>query len=182
MTQIGFYHLLNTPLEAALPRLLSKAVEQGMRALVMAASAERVKALDGALWVFDQGSFLPHGTAKEGRAEAQPIYLTSEEENPNGASLLVLTDGVEHDFVGAFERCLDLFDGKDEQAVAAARGRWKRLKDAGHELTEREVRASGRKALIGTMMATDGMQFSWRRDGVMISLIFRVSVKYRILV
>jgi DNA polymerase-3 subunit chi len=135
MTQIGFYHLLNTPLEAALPRLLSKAVEQGMRALVMAASAERVKALDGALWVFDQGSFLPHGTAREGRAEAQPIYLTATEENPNGAGLLVLTNGVAPSFVGEFERCLDLFDGKDDAAVTAARARWKRLADAGHELT-----------------------------------------------
>ena len=135
MTQIGFYHLLNTPLEAALPRLLSKAVEQGMRALIMAASAERVKALDGALWVFDQGSFLPHGTAREGRAEAQPIYLTATEENPNGAGLLVLTNGVAPSFVGEFERCLDLFDGKDDAAVTAARARWKRLADAGHELT-----------------------------------------------
>ena len=135
MTQIGFYHLLNTPLEAALPRLLSKAVEQGMRALVMAASPARVKALDGALWVFDQGSFLPHGTAREGRAEAQPIYLTATEENPNGAGLLVLTDGLEPGFIDGFERCLDLFDGKDEAAVTAARARWKRLADAGHELT-----------------------------------------------
>ena len=135
MTQIGFYHLLNTPLEAVLPRLLRKALDQGMRALVMAPSAERVRALDGALWVFDQGSFLPHGTAEEGRAEDQPIYLTATEENPNGAGLLVLTDGLEPGFIGGFERCLDLFDGNDEQAVAAARGRWKRLKDAGHELT-----------------------------------------------
>ena len=135
MTQIGFYHLLNTPLEAALPRLLRKALDQGMRALVMAPSAERVRALDGALWVFDQGSFLPHGTAEEGRAEDQPIYLTATEENPNGAGLLVLTDGLEPGFMGGFERCLDLFDGNDEQAVAAARGRWKRLADAGHELT-----------------------------------------------
>ena len=101
----------------------------------MAASAERVKALDGALWVFDQGSFLPHGTAREGRAEAQPIYLTATEENPNGAGLLVLTNGVAPSFVGEFERCLDLFDGKDDAAVTAARARWKRLADAGHELT-----------------------------------------------
>ena len=135
MTQIGFYHLLNTPLEAALPRLLRKALDKGMRALVMAASPERVKALDGALWVFDQGSFLPHGTAREGRAEAQPIYLTATEENPNGAGLLVLTDGLEPGFIDGFERCLDLFDGKDEAAVTAARARWKRLADAGHELT-----------------------------------------------
>ena len=135
MTDIGFYHLLHTPLEAALPRLLGKALERGMRAVVMAGSAERVKTLDGVLWTFDQGSFLPHGTAREGRPEAQPVYLTAAEENPNGASLLVLTDGVEPGFIGDFERCLDLFDGNDEQAVADARARWKRFKTAGHDLT-----------------------------------------------
>ncbi len=135
MTQIGFYHLLHTPLETALPRLLGKALEQGMRALVMAGSPARVKDLDGALWVFDQGSFLPHGTAREGRPEAQPVYLTAVEENPNGATLLVLTDGVAPGFMDSFERCLDLFDGNDATAVEAARSRWKRLKDAGHDLT-----------------------------------------------
>ncbi len=135
MTQIGFYHLLHTPLEAALPRLLGKALEQGMRALVMAGSPARVKALDGALWVYDQGSFLPHGTAREGWPEAQPVYLTATEENPNGASLLVLTDGVAPGFIDSFDRCLDLFDGNDATAVEAARSRWKQLKDAGHDLT-----------------------------------------------
>ena len=135
MTQIGFYHLLHTHLEAALPRLLSKALDQGMRALVMAASPERVKDLDRALWTYDPKSFLPHGTAKDGRPEEQPVYLTSHEENPNGASLLVLIDGVKHGFMGAFERCLDMFDGNDAEAVAAARARWERLADDGHDLT-----------------------------------------------
>ncbi|MCH7943651.1 MAG: DNA polymerase III subunit chi, partial [Proteobacteria bacterium] len=50
-------------------------------------------------------------------------------------SLLVLTDGVAPAFIDAFERCLDLFDGNDGQAVEAARGRWTRLKEAGHDLT-----------------------------------------------
>ena len=134
MTAFGFYHLQRSPLEQALPRLLGKAFERGMRAVVMAGSDERVKALDGALWTFDQGSFLPHGTAAGGNTAEQPVYLTTLEENPNGATLLVLTDGVEPEFAAGFERCLDLFDGNDDQAVAAARQRWRRRTDAGHEL------------------------------------------------
>lgn len=134
MTAFGFYHLTRSPLEQALPKLLGKALERGMRAVVMAGSDERVKALDGVLWTFDQGSFLPHGTAVGGNAAEQPVYLTTLEENPNGATLLVLTDGVEPEFTAGFERCLDLFDGNDDQAVAAARQRWRRCSDAGHEL------------------------------------------------
>ena len=134
MTAFGFYHLQRLPLEQALPRLLGKALERGMRAVVMAGSDERVKALDGALWTFVQDSFLPHGTAAGGNPAEQPVFLTTVEENPNGATLLVLTDGVEPAFTAGFERCLDLFDGNDEQAVAAARQRWRRCNDAGHEL------------------------------------------------
>ena len=40
--QIGFYHLLTTSLEEALPKLLVKILGAGHRALVMAGSAERV--------------------------------------------------------------------------------------------------------------------------------------------
>ena len=135
MTEVGFYHLTATALDRALPRLLGKAYEASMRAVVLAASNERIAALDAALWTFDPASFLPHGTARDGNAEAQPIYLTTEEENPNDATLLVLVDGVEPAYIDQFARCLDLFDGNDEAAVEAARERWKRLKDAGHTLT-----------------------------------------------
>ncbi len=91
MTEIGFYHLQRSALEQVLPRLLGKALERGMRVVVLAGSDERVKALDGALWTFDQGSFLPHGTAAGDFAAEQPVYLTTDEENPNGATLLALT-------------------------------------------------------------------------------------------
>ncbi len=135
MTDVRFYHLRISPLERALPRLLAKAYEAGWRAVVMAGSDERIAALDAALWTFDPASFLPHGSARDGDPEFQPIYLTTREENPGGADLLVLTDGVEASFIDRFARCLDLFDGNDAEAVAAARERWRRLKAAGHEIT-----------------------------------------------
>ncbi len=53
MTEVGFYHLLTTPLEKALPGLLVKALDGGMRAVVLAGSDERVEALCAALWTFD---------------------------------------------------------------------------------------------------------------------------------
>ncbi|MGD9538188.1 MAG: DNA polymerase III subunit chi [Alphaproteobacteria bacterium] len=144
MTEIGFYHLRSTPLEKALPRLLEKAVEGGHRAVVMAGSAERVAWLDATLWSYDPASFLPHGTARDGHAERQPIYLTTREENPNGADLLVLIDGIEPTHLGGFTRCLDLFDGGDPAAVEAARGRWKARKAQGHAVTYHQQTDGGR--------------------------------------
>lgn len=135
MTDVAFYHLQRTPLEAALPRLLEKTLEVGARAVVMAGSEERVEALATALWTYHQDSWLPHGTAVDGHAEEQPIWLTSREENPNGARFLFLTDGADTALVGQFDRCFDMFDGNDPVAVQGARERWTARKKAGFPVT-----------------------------------------------
>jgi len=135
MTEFGFYHLRAMALERALPRLLEKALERGHRALVIAESAERVARLDAALWTYDPASFLPHGTATDGNAARHPILIADAADGRNGADLLVLVGGVDPTDVSGFARCLDLFDGTDERAVAAARDRWTRRKAEGHALT-----------------------------------------------
>lgn len=134
MTQIGFYHLMRLPLEQALPRLLDKALSAGFRAVVLAGSSERVEYLNDRLWTYEPDSWLPHGSARDGEAALQPIWLTDVDENPNGATILVMCDGAASDRVGDFQRCLDLFDGNDPEAVEKARARWKRWKAEGHEL------------------------------------------------
>ncbi len=75
--EVLFYHLERQPLERALPALLEKTLAKGWRAVVQAASEERLAALDLALWTYADDSFLPHGTAKTGSADAQPVYLTA---------------------------------------------------------------------------------------------------------
>jgi hypothetical protein len=50
MAEIGFYHLTRTDELAALPALLSRTLAAGERALVLCGSADRVAALDDALW------------------------------------------------------------------------------------------------------------------------------------
>jgi len=135
VAEIGFYHLTKTPLERALPQLLEKIHGSGARAVVMAGSAERVDALNAMLWTYDPASFLPHGAARDGNAEVQPIWLTVEDENPNQSKFLVLTDGAASDHVSDYDRCFEMFDGHDEQALSAARTSWKTYRDAGHDLT-----------------------------------------------
>jgi DNA polymerase III subunit chi len=135
VAEIGFYHLTRTPLERALPQLLEKIHGSGARAVVMAGSAERVDALNAMLWTYDPASFLPHGAARDGNAASQPIWLTMEDENPNQSKFLVLTDGATSDHVSDYDRCFEMFDGHDEQALSAARTSWKTYRDAGHGLT-----------------------------------------------
>ena len=134
MTRINFYHLLNAPLEQALPVLLEKSLAAGHRVLLMAGSPERVNYLDAHLWTYDPASFLPHSALRDGAEAQQPIFLTDADDNTNQADLLVLTDGVTSRHLGSFARCLNLFDGQDEQAVAQARAYWKEWGASGHEL------------------------------------------------
>ncbi|MQX36266.1 DNA polymerase III subunit chi [Roseospira navarrensis] len=134
MARLDFYHLYQWPLERALPLLLTRAYRTEARVLVLAASMDRVRALNALLWTFDPKSWLPHGCRDDGYPEHQPIWLSDREERPNGATLAVLTEGMTVADAGGWDRVLDLFDGRDEAAVAAARDRWRTGRDAGHEL------------------------------------------------
>ncbi|MGB9152498.1 MAG: DNA polymerase III subunit chi [Alphaproteobacteria bacterium] len=135
MTEIRFYHLTRKTLEQVLPELLEKTVERGSRAVVMTGSVERAEALTQHLWVYNPNSFLPHGNAKDGNAERQPIWLTADDERPNNADYLFLTDGASSGHLADYARVFDIFDGNDEEALAAARRRWGACKKDGHALS-----------------------------------------------
>jgi DNA polymerase III subunit chi len=139
MTEIRFYHLQGRKPEEALPALLEEALAEGLRIVVEAPMREWIEALDERLWTYSDESFLPHGTARDGEPEAQPIYLTTGDDNPNWARLRVLLAGARAMPVlegqsAAYDRIAILFDGADEEARAAARVQWAELKAAGHSL------------------------------------------------
>lgn len=135
MTDIAFYHLTKFSLEQALPKLLEKTLQVEKRAVVQVGSSERADALANELWTYQPDSWLPHGTAKDGHGERQPIWITPDQENPNGAQFVFLCDSAERTDLDSFERCFVVFDGKSDPAVQLARGQWKTFKDAGHDLT-----------------------------------------------
>lgn len=133
MTELGFYHLTRQGLDQALPRLLEKVRGAGHRVVVRLVDDQRLDHLDRLLWTYRNDSFLPHGTTREGHAADQPIWLTTGMDNPNGATVLVLIDGPDAADAAGFERVLELFDGRDAEAVARARERWRWAEQAGLE-------------------------------------------------
>ena len=126
-----------------MPRLLERALKEGHRAVVLAGSSERVEHLNQLLWTYEDASFLPHGSARDGNAARQPVFLTAEEGNPSHAGMLVLIDGVEAKELAGFQRVCDMFDGNDEASVEAARRRWRAAKAEGHVLTYWEQTQTG---------------------------------------
>jgi DNA polymerase-3 subunit chi len=150
MTEILFYHLQRQPIERVLPVLLEKSIERGWHAVVQAGSEERIEALDSHLWTFREDSFLPHGTWRESESAAQPILLTVHDDNPNGATVRFLIDGVELPTdAGSYERIVILFDGEDSDAVAAARQRWTASKAQGFDVTYWQADDQGRWRRMG---------------------------------
>ena len=132
MTEIRFHHLEQRRIDQATPSLLEQALEEGRRVLVRASSDEMVAALNERLGTYDDASFLPHGATGDGDPMEQPIFLTSELKNANTATMLVRLSGAETgEADNAFDLVVMMFDGRDEAALAEARGEWRRLKDQG---------------------------------------------------
>jgi DNA polymerase III subunit chi len=135
MTDVRFYHLERRKLEDALPTLLEQALAEGARVVVETPSSELLEALDERLWTYSDDSFLPHGLARDGEPESQPVLLTTSSENPNGAAWRILVAAVALPTLREAKtppaRLIVLFDGADAEARAAAREQWGELKAAG---------------------------------------------------
>jgi DNA polymerase-3 subunit chi len=143
-TEVYFYHLERRTLEEVLPTLLERSLERGWRATVQAASQERVEALDTLLWTYREESFLAHGTARDGYAEAHPIYLTADGDNPNRAQVRFLVDGAELDDAAPYARVVYVFDGRDEAAVSQARATLQSAKARGFSVSYWQQDVEGR--------------------------------------
>ena len=126
--EVWFYHLETSGLDQVLPELLTKTMGRGWKALVRAPTRDRLEHLDGYLWSYRDDAFLAHGLDDEPLADRQPILLTTGTENPSGAQALFLLDGAEPGELDGYERCIILFDGRDEAALEAARSKWAALK------------------------------------------------------
>jgi DNA polymerase III subunit chi len=136
MTEILFYQLNGQKLEQVLPPLLQRSLERGWRVVVQASSDERVEALDAHLWTWRDDAFLPHGTWREAQAAEQPVLLTVNAENPNGAVVRFLIEGAGMPADAAtYQRLVLLFDGDDPEAMETARARWTGAKNEGFDVT-----------------------------------------------
>ena len=135
MADVLFYHLERQPLERVLPVLLEKTLERGWRAAVQTASQAYAEALDGHLWTYREDSFLPHGLASEHDAARYPVVVTADDANPNGAQVRFVVEGASLPDGSSYTRVVVMFDGRDEDALAEARAKWKAARAAGHAVT-----------------------------------------------
>lgn len=132
--EVWFYHLERSTLDQVLPELLDRTLQKGWRAQVRISDPGLMDHVDERLWAWRDDAFLAHGRADQPHAERQPILLTSDATNANGAQALFIIDRSDMDASEPFERCFIIFDGRDEEALLHARERWRALKSAGASL------------------------------------------------
>ena len=127
-----FYHLTRSSAEDTVTSLLGRAVGVGWRIMIRGRDEDRLSRLDTQLWLHPENSFLPHGMSGGPDDAAQPVLLGN---GPitNAATAMMLLDGAEVALLEAqsLTRVWLIFDGNDPAALAAARGQWKTLTDAG---------------------------------------------------
>jgi DNA polymerase-3 subunit chi len=149
MTETLFYHLERRGLDDVLPGLIERTLARGWRAVIKAESSERADAIDTLLWTYNEQTFLPHAQAGDGDPARQPVLITVENGNLNSADVLFLVGGAEPpswdgSLAKDLARIVLMFDGRDPDSLARARGAWKGAKDAGHDVTYWKENASGK--------------------------------------
>ena len=133
MEPVKFYHLTQRTLEATVRVLVDKSLGAGWRVSIRGTDRTALEALDAALWLGPEGSFLPHGLEGGEHDALQPVLLGAGPQNLNAAQcvMAVHSADVSAQDVAAMKRVFILFDGYDEAALAHARGQWKALTGAG---------------------------------------------------
>lgn len=126
--ELNFYHVMNGNLVPSVVKLLEKVYDSGNRCVFFSHLEERVKIVDKTLWTFSKNAFIPHGDKSLGFPELQSVYLTSEIENPNQSTVLMVTDGFDYkSWSENFERVIFVFE--DDSSAETARSMFEDLKN-----------------------------------------------------
>lgn len=121
--KLDFWQVTDDPIEKVVALIAKRVLGEGARVLVVSADSDQRAAISRALWQAGPDSFLANGEADAPGAEAQPILLSGELPAPNGATHLILADGLFRDAPG-FARAFLLFP---PDAAPAARQAWRAL-------------------------------------------------------
>ena len=137
MARVDFYILAQAD-ERARQVLACKLAEKAWRldnsVYIHTRDSAEAERLDELMWVFRDGSFVPHGLA-EGRdgTEASPIIIGCKTDDVEARDLLINLGNDIPAFAEGFPRVAELVTS-DEQCRSLSRQRYAAYRDQGHEL------------------------------------------------
>lgn len=106
--KLDFWQVTNDPVEKVVTLIAKRALGEGERVLVVSADPAQRAAIAGTLWQAGPENFLANGEAGGPGTDRQPVLLTETLEPANGASHLILADGMFREATG-FARVFLLF-------------------------------------------------------------------------
>ena len=132
MTRVEFIKL-NRPERA---RILCELAEEfylaGERVLVMVQDDNQGVTLDQFMWTWKKGAFVPHAY-QSGSVEChdEPVVIVTEEENQNGAQVLLMGVTCSLEFARHFRHVIDFADAYDETRLEESRERFRIYREDG---------------------------------------------------
>jgi len=134
LTEIRFAKLERQEKAKLLCQLTEKYFTQGVRVLISVQDDNQAVALDRFLWTWDKGTFLPH-SFYNGSVDCleEPIVISVRENNPNGASVLIMGQACSFEFIRQFDLAIDFAEVYDKQLAGQARERFRNYRNAGFD-------------------------------------------------
>jgi len=132
VSQVKFVKLERPEKAKHLCRLAEQFFAEGKRVLITVQDENQGITLDRFMWVWDKGSFIPHAY-DNGSVDCldEPIVITSGEENPNAAAVLIMGKPCSLKFVRRFEQVVDFAETYDTALAEQARQRFTAYRNAG---------------------------------------------------
>lgn len=132
MTLVKFVKLEQQNKAQLICRLAEEQFSAGKRVLVCVPDDNQAISLDRFMWTCEKGSFLPHAF-DNGSVDCleEPIVISVQESNPNGATVLIMGQPCSQDYIRHFELAIDFAEIYDRQLAELSRERFKSYRDAG---------------------------------------------------
>jgi len=115
VTRLELHDLTGSKRAGELTKLVEGLYRARRRVVIWVTDQGRLQILDDYLWTYEKLAFLPHAVWSGGGDQAdEPIVLTSEPANPNGAEVLVVGDGLPPgEWAAGFDEVHDLIPPED---------------------------------------------------------------------
>ncbi len=126
MSEVFFYHLTQTRIEVALPKILERAVSADWLVELRIGTEANVESISDAIWKGPDDSFLPHCLEDNDKLYDYPIVLSKSPLSELRDCLIVIEQAeLQNNEVEKFKRVCLLFDSKNEVELTKARASWK---------------------------------------------------------
>ena len=137
MTKVDFYFNAEDRFQVAC-RLAGKAMRQNARLLIYAPQGDAAARIDKLLWTWPATGFVPHCMAQDPIAAETPVLIARDADDAVPCDILLNLDDEAPPFFERYGRLLEIV-GRAEAERGAARGRYRRYREAGLPISDHDL-------------------------------------------